>query len=142
MLHIGRARHPGPGRHPNGNMSIECTNVGGWLSNGDLALECEETFLAVIEHRLIPARVRTVAAALKASGRAAVWALACQDNISGGHAGVGVVSLRAAPLTLPSFCTSGFQEFVHMGRALGVILPLASGRIVSPFCLVWVSGGL
>ena len=140
MLHIGRARHPGPGRHPNGSMSIECTNVGGWLSNGDLALECEETFSAVIEHRLIPARVRTVTAALKASGRASVWAPACQDNISGGHAVVGVVSLRGAPLTLPSFCTPGFLEFFHMGRALRVILPLASGRIAHLFVLYGYQG--
>ena len=109
MLHIGRARRPGLGRPSNGEMFIECVNVGGWLSNGDLASECEATFFAVVEHRLILARARTVSSSLKASGRASVWPPACQDNVAGGHAGVGVVRLRGAPLTLPSFCAPGFH---------------------------------
>ena len=32
----------------------------GWLSRGDLALESNAHFLAIAEHRLVPARVRTV----------------------------------------------------------------------------------
>ena len=44
LLWIGRARHPGPF---SGNMTVEVFNVGGWLD-----------FLAVVEHRLVPARVR------------------------------------------------------------------------------------
>ena len=96
--------------------------------------------MAVVEHRLIPARTRTVAASLKTSGRASVWAPACQDNVSGGHAGVGVISLRGVPLTLPSFCTPGFQSFFHLGRVLRVILPLVSGRIAHLFVLYGYQG--
>ena len=33
-------------------------NVGGWLTHGDLALETKADFLAISEHRLIPARIR------------------------------------------------------------------------------------
>ena len=33
-------------------------NVGGWLIHGDLALEVDVDFLAVVGHRLIPVRVR------------------------------------------------------------------------------------
>ena len=34
MLHIGRARHPGPGEKyfPPGQLSVEFVNVGGWLT--------------------------------------------------------------------------------------------------------------
>ena len=39
MLHIGRARHPGPVRVRDipGHLSIEFANVGGWLTHGDMA---------------------------------------------------------------------------------------------------------
>ena len=58
MLHIRRARHPGPGKrffYP-GQLSVEFVNVGGWLTSGDLALDSCAQFLAVAEHRLIPSR--------------------------------------------------------------------------------------
>ena len=62
MLHIGRARHPGPGPCDiiPGQLSIEFINVGGWLTFGDLALDSCAQFLAVAEHRLIPSRARSV----------------------------------------------------------------------------------
>ena len=53
----GRARHPGPPSQPK-LVSLECHNVGGWLTHGDLALNAGVDFLAVAEHMLIPARVR------------------------------------------------------------------------------------
>ena len=56
-LWIGRAKNPGPGYSH--HLSIEVFNVGGWLTHGDLALDAEVDFLAVTEHRLIPARVRS-----------------------------------------------------------------------------------
>ena len=61
MLHIGRARHPGPGPRDiiPGQLSIEFINVGGWLTSGDLALDSCAQFLAVAEHRLIPSRARS-----------------------------------------------------------------------------------
>ena len=64
MLDIGRARHPGPRGPPNNKLVIECVNVGSWLPNGDLALVSRASFLAVVEHRLIPARARSVALGL------------------------------------------------------------------------------
>ena len=98
MLRIGEARRPGPRSLPGTSFSIECVNVGSWLSNGD-------SFLAVIEHRLIPARARSVAKSLKVrNGHVAVWAPACQDSIPGGHAGVGVVSLE---------CPYHFSHVLH-----------------------------
>ena len=82
--------------------SIELLNVGGWLSRGDLALESKAHFLAVAEHRLVPARARNVTAQLRKTRRSSVWAPSCQDVTPGGHAGVGVISLRGASLSLPT----------------------------------------
>ena len=48
-------------------------NVGGWLTQGDLALDVEVDYLAVVEHRLIPARVRHEWAMLKAMGIVSFW---------------------------------------------------------------------
>ena len=98
MLSIGRARHPGPctSSSPSG-CSIEFLNVGGWLSRGDLALESSAHFLAIAEHRLVPARARTVTTQLRHARRSSVWAPSCQDVTPGGHAGVGVISLHGAP---------------------------------------------
>ena len=100
MLSIGRARHPGPGTssYPPG-FSIEFLNVGGWLSRGDLALESSAHFLAIAEHRLVPARARAVTTQLRQARRSSVWAPSCQDVTPGGHAGVGVISLHGAPFS-------------------------------------------
>ena len=68
-------------------------------------------FLAVVEHRLIPARVRGEWARLRKKGLATVWAPASQDTSHVGHDGVGVVSLRGAPLSLPTFATAQFKRF-------------------------------
>ena len=98
MLHIVEARHPGPRCLPSDRLAIECVNVGGLA-------------LAIVEHRLIPARARFITNGLQVkSGYASVWPPACQDFILGGHAGVGVVSLQVAPVSLPSFCTAEFDE--------------------------------
>ena len=115
--------------------------MGGWLSNRDLALDSTAHFLAVVEHRLIPARSRSVANSLKVtSGLVSVWAPACQDSIPGGHAGVGVISLKGAPLTLPTFSTPEFGEFFRLGRVIRVILPLADGRIAHLFVVYGYQG--
>ena len=39
-------------------ITIEVFNVGGWLTHGDMVLETSVDFLAVVEYRLVPARVR------------------------------------------------------------------------------------
>ena len=85
-LWIGRARHPGP---DTASFAVEVFNVGGWLTHGDLALEAGVDFLAVVEHRLIPARVRSEWARLRSKGLASVWAPASQGTSHVGHAGVG-----------------------------------------------------
>ena len=68
----GRARHPGPPSQPQ-YVSLEFDNVGGWLTHGDLALSAGVDFLAVAEHRLIPARVRSEWSRLRSKGISSVW---------------------------------------------------------------------
>ena len=127
LLWVGRARHPGPF---SGSMSIEVFNVGGWLTHGDLALETCVDFLAVVEHRLVPARVRGEWARLRARGASSVWSPASQESSHVGHGGVGVISLRGAPLSLPTSATAQFRRFFDCGRALRCLLPVASGRFL------------
>ena len=103
-LWIGRARHPGRGT---ASFVVEVFNVGGWLTHGDLVLDAEVDFLAIVEHRLIPATVRGE----RRKGLATVWAPASQDTSHVCHAGVGVVSLRGAPISLPTFATAQFKRF-------------------------------
>ena len=86
LLWIGRARHPGP--VGGGALSLEAFNFGDWLTHGDTALETTADFLAVPEHRLIPARVRSEWAGLRRKGIHSVWALASQEGSHVGHAGV------------------------------------------------------
>ena len=142
MLHIGRARHPGPGKRSfiPGQLSIEFANIGGWLTYGDLAMDSCAQFLAVAEHRLIPARERSVGHQLRKAGYHSVWAPACQDTIPGGHAGVGVVSLGGSPLALPSFVTPEFREFFRLGRGFENHSSYWERRSGSSFCCLWVSG--
>ena len=135
MLHIGRARHPGPGPRDiiPGQLFIEFINIGGWLTSGDLAMDSCAQFLAVAEHRLIPSRARSICHHLRRAGHHSIWARACQDKIAGGHAGVGVISLGGAPLSLPSFVTPQFQEFFRLGRVLRTTLPTSQGGVVHLF---------
>ena len=106
MLHVGRARHPGPGKRSfiPGQLSIEFANIGGWLTYGDLALDSCAQFLAVAEHRLIPSRAWAVSHQLRRTGHQSVWSPACQDQVAGGRAGVGVVSPGGAP-PISVFCS-------------------------------------
>ena len=63
-------------------------------------------FLAAAEHRLIPSRARSVGHSLRGADHHSVWSLADQDKVAGCHAGVGVVSLGAVPLALPTFAVN------------------------------------
>ena len=128
LLWIGRARHPGP--VGGGMLSLEALNVGGWLTHGDTALDTIADFLAISEHRLIPARVRSEWAGLRQKGIHSVWAPASQEGSHVGHAGVGVVSLRGAPISMPSFATSAFRQFFELGRLVRCVLPLGGGRVM------------
>ena len=125
-LWIGSARHPGPGSVP---LLVEVLNVGG-LTHCDFALDAEVDFLAVVEHRLIPARVRCEWAGLRCKRLASIWAPASQDASHVGHAGVGVISLRGAPLSLPSIASVQFQRFFDCGRTVRCVLPLGAGRVM------------
>ena len=55
---------------------------------------------------------------------------ASQDTSHVGHAGVGVVSLRGAPISLPTFATAQFRRYFDCGRAVRCMLPLGSGRFL------------
>ena len=70
MLHIGKARHPGPARRKGvpGRSTVEFVNVGGWLTHVDMAMNSCAQFLLVAEHMLIPARVRSVGHQLREAG--------------------------------------------------------------------------
>ena len=72
--------------------------------------------LAVAEHRLMPARARSMGYQLRKAGYQSVWSPACQDQVAGGHAGVGVVILGGAPLAVPTFATPESKEFFKLGR--------------------------
>ena len=111
-LWIGRAKNPGPGSPC--HLAVEVFNVGGWLTHGDLALDARIDFLAVVEHRLIPARVRTEWSRLRSKGVASIWASASHDSTHVGNAAVGVISLRCAPLSLPTFATAHFKRFFEV----------------------------
>ena len=121
MLSIGRARHPDPCTSScTAGFSIEFLNVGGWLSRSDSAQESNAHFSAIAEHRLVPARARTVR-------RSSVWAPSCQNVAPGGHAGVSVINLHGASLSLPTLFDPSFKEFFRIGRAMRVVLPLGNG---------------
>ena len=125
----GRARHPGP-TSPPPHLGVEVLNVGSWLTHGDLALAAGVDFLAVVEHRLILARVRSEWSRLKGKGLSSVWAPASQDSSHVCNAGFGVMSMRGPPLALPTFATAQFKRFSDYGRAVRCMLPLGLGRFM------------
>ena len=71
---------------------------------------------------MIPARVR--------SEWSSIWAPASQDSSHVGNAGVGVVSMRGAPLALPTFAIAQFKRFFDCGRVVRCMLPLGFGRFM------------
>ena len=138
LASLGRAKHLGPPSLSR-RVGIEFLIVGGWLTHGYLALEVQVDFLEVAEHRLIPARVRGEWSRLRKKGLASVWAPASQDSSRVGNAGVGVVSLRGALISLPTFATAQFRRFFDCGRAVRCLLPVGSGRLTH--LVVLLSGG-
>ena len=121
-LWIGTAQQPGPGSQ---DFVVDVFNVGGWLSHGDFALEVDVDFLAVVNHRLIPAGVRSEWSRLRAEGLASIWALASQES---SHVGVRAVSMQGAPVALPARATAQLQRFFDCGRAVGYLLPSGESR--------------
>ena len=54
--------------------------------------------------------------------------VSCQKNV--GNAGVGVISMRGALVSLPTFATAQFKRFFDCRRAVRCMLPLGSGRFM------------
>ena len=77
---------------------------------------------------------------LRSKRLSSIWAPAFQDCSHVGNAGVGVVSLRGAPLALPTLATAQFKSFFDCGRALRCLLPLAAGRFIHLFVLYGYQG--
>ena len=105
----------------------------------DMAMGSFAQFLAVSEHRVIPARARSIDHQLRKAGCHSVWAPACQDRVSGGHDGVVVVSLCGSSLFAPSLVTPEFREFFRLGRATRVAIPTGrrrEGLVTSLLCNV------
>ena len=57
-----------------------------------------------------------------------------------GNAGVGVVSMRGAPVALPSFATAQFKRFFDCGRAVRCMFPLGFGRFMHMVVLYGYQG--
>ena len=74
--------------------------------------------------------MRSEWAGLKSKGLASIWAPASQDSSHVGNAGVGVISMRDAPVALPTFATAQFKRFFDCGRAVRCLLPLGAGRFM------------
>ena len=66
-----------------------------------------------------------------------IWAPASQDSSHVGNAWVGVVSLRGALLSLPTFATAQSRRFFDWGRAVRCLIPLASGRFMHLMVLLF-----
>ena len=77
---------------------------------------------------------------LGSKGLSSIWAPASQESSHVGNAGVGVVSLRGAPLALPSFATVQFKSFFDCGRAVRCMFPLAAGRLMHLFVVYGFQG--
>ena len=135
-LWLGRARHPGPGSV--GSVGIEVFIVGGWLTNGDLAVETSADFLCVTEHGLVSARARSEWKRLRDKSISSIWSPASQELSVVSNAGVGVVSLKGAPLALPTFATPGFERFFGLGRAVRCLVPLGCRRFMHLVVPLWI----
>ena len=64
----------------------------------------------------------------------------CQDATPGGHAGVGVISLHGASLSLPTLFDPSFKDVFRLGRAVRVVLPLGNGSIAHLFVIYGYQG--
>ena len=66
---------------------------------------------------------------MRQKGIQSVCSPASQVSSHVGAAGVGVIGLRGAPVTLPASATSQFQRFYDSGWALRCVLPVG-GRVM------------
>ena len=68
--------------------------------------------------------MRSEWARLRGKVLATIWAPASQDSSHVGNAGIGVLSLRDAPVAMPTFATAQFKFFLSVVVPLGVSFPL------------------
>ena len=101
-----------------GTVGLEALNVGGWLTHGNFALETSADFLAVSEHRLIPAGGRGFTLSGPPGG----------SHV--GHAGIGIVSLRGAIVAMPTFAIAAFRKYFDLRRLVRGVLPFGNGRLM------------
>ena len=71
---------------------------------------------------------------------ASFWSPASQVSSHVGNAGVGVVSLRGASLSLPTFATAQFTRFFDCGRAVRCMVPLGFRSVYASCCFIRLSG--
>ena len=95
--------------------------------------------LAVSQHRLNPARVQ-VSGLPCVEGVFTVWAPASQEGSHVGHAGVGIVSLKGAPIAMPSFATGAFQRYLPWSAGFEC-LTIGWEKASASCCCLWVSRG-
>ena len=113
MLHIGTASNPGPG------LEIELINVGGWLANCDEVFETRADFLSqLLSTGWFLLGLGMKSKRLRTAGFPSLWTPACQESAHVGHAGVGLVSLRGAPLLQTASATHEFREWVTVWSGL------------------------
>ena len=103
-------------------------------------MESHAIFLEVVEHRLIPARARSLMGLGSKMGLLLLGLLLVRIPSLGTMLVLVLSVFKEPPLTLPSFCTSEFRELFRLGRAARVILPLARGRIADLFVIFGYRG--
>ena len=108
------------------------------MTNGDFAVEAGVDFLGVTEHRLVPARARSEWKRLRSKGISSVGSPASQEFSTVGNAGVGVVSLRSAPLALPTFATPGFERVFWFGQSYSLSGAFGIWEVHACCSLVWL----
>ena len=104
-----------------------------------MALDTGVDFLAVVEHRLIPARVRSEWSRLRKKDLASIWSPASQVSSHVGSAGVGVISLRGAPFLFPPLLLLSLRGSLTV---VGLSVYGASWfwSVYASCCFIWFSG--
>ena len=67
---------------------------------------------------------------MRRKGIHSVWAPASQEGSHVGHAGVGIVSLKGAPIAMPTFATADVRRYFDLGRLVRSVLPLGDSRLM------------
>ena len=96
MLHIGRARHPGPGVSGDLVDHLSRLSLSTLVVDLLMVIPMLSSWLWLSTGKSCQGKVY-----LRKAGCQSVWAPACQNQISDGRAGVGVIRLRGALLSAP-----------------------------------------